>query len=359
MSETPAAIPYERQSDSAASRMCGAACLAMVYRSFGIEASQAEIWPAISKENRFGSVASMTYLMTQDALNHKLSAVAFQARHPLQVLRICRDRGVRAIINHRLRRDLPTGHHSVFLDIDESSVLLHDPLAGPARRLTHAELLELWLPYFADSEITGNMVIALTGSGAPPPASCAFCKTAVPSSVECPRCKNTVGLEPNSVLGCINDMCLARMWSYLCCPSCDLVWTFRTRPTEAGAAAPSAPVQTPADPTGGAPPAVDVEKVFGELDKFSATIKSIPAAASHPEITKLLDFMTGGKERFKLAQAEHAAHVAAFQGRMAAQKKAAKEKGEAQRQKMEERSKPLRLDGDELRRALLENLGFQ
>ncbi len=36
-------IPFERQSDPTSSRMCGAAALCMVYRSFGINGSQAEL----------------------------------------------------------------------------------------------------------------------------------------------------------------------------------------------------------------------------------------------------------------------------------------------------------------------------
>lgn len=357
MSESYPEIPFEKQMDTQNSRACGAACLSMVYRSLGKAIPQTEIWPKVAKANRFGVVSSMAHLMALDATSRGFAAVAFQARHPLQVLRLCRDQGVRAIVNHRLRRDQPAGHYSVFLDIDGSSVVLHDPLLGPERRMTHAELLELWLPYFTDSEITGNMVIALAKSGAPPAPPCAFCKATVPSSIQCPRCKAAVGLEPGSVLGCINDMCISRMWNYLCCPSCDFVWTFRALPAQAGAA-PGAPAQALAEPRG-VRPAVDVEKVFGEVDKFRATILNIPAAASNPEITRMLDFMTGGKERFKLAVAEHESHVAAFQERVAAQKKAAKEQGDAQRKKMEAQSKPLHLDGKDLRQALLKNLGFE
>src|ERR1700722_14733148 len=101
MSASYSAIPFEKQSDPETTRMCGAACLSMVYRSFGKEVPQAEIWPAISKPNRFGGVSSITHLMAQDAINRGFSAVAIQARHPLQVLRLCRETGTRAILNHR------------------------------------------------------------------------------------------------------------------------------------------------------------------------------------------------------------------------------------------------------------------
>ncbi|HEY3839596.1 MAG TPA: C39 family peptidase, partial [Bryobacteraceae bacterium] len=67
MSASPVVIPYEKQSDPQVNRGCGAACLSMVYRSFGKEVPQAEIWPAIAKKNRFGSIASTSHLMAQDA----------------------------------------------------------------------------------------------------------------------------------------------------------------------------------------------------------------------------------------------------------------------------------------------------
>src|SRR6476646_9250891 len=107
MSTPETVIAYQAQSDKTARRSCGAACLSMAYHSFGKAVPQAEIWPLIAKPNRVGSIASTTHLMAQDALNRGFSAVAIQARHPLQALRLCRNLGIRAILNHRLRRDAP------------------------------------------------------------------------------------------------------------------------------------------------------------------------------------------------------------------------------------------------------------
>lgn len=151
------AIPYEKQYDLKSSRTCGAACLSMVYRSFGKAIAQDEIWPAIAKPNRFGSLSSTTHLMAADAVSRGIAAIVIQARHPLQALRLCRDSGVRAILNHRLRNHVAIGHYSVLVDIDETHVILHDPLYGPLRRASHAELLSLWQPRFPTCEIAGNV----------------------------------------------------------------------------------------------------------------------------------------------------------------------------------------------------------
>jgi hypothetical protein len=363
MSIAEAAIPYEMQSDSQTNRTCGAACLSMVYRSFGKEVPQAKIWPAISKQNQFGSVASTTHLMAQDALDRGFNALAIQARNPLQTLRLCRESGIRAILNHRLNRSLPTGHFTVLVDIDDKDVFLHDPFFGPSRRLSHAELLELWQPRLPNSEIGGYVLI---GIAADPSAlsSCQFCRTPIPCEVECPRCKNPVRLQPSLLLGCMENACIARMWEYICCPACDYLWDFGLQPRTADAS-PASPGE--ARPRSQVPPAasrpkpgLDINKLFGEIDKFCAHILGLPAAANHPEIKKQLDFIVASKQKLSLAQAEMVASRAARQAELTALAKNAKEKQDAHHKKMEElnRTAPP-LDGNALGHALLKNLGFR
>ncbi len=186
MSATAPAVPYEKQFDMQASRTCGAACLSMVYRSLGQEVPQRLIWPLIAKKNIYGSIASTTHLMAADAVTRGLSAVAIQARHPLQALRVCRDSGIRAILNHRLQPDSPAGHYTVFVDIDEVNVKLHDPYFGPSRRLTHDVFLDLWQPRLPNSEIVGNFLIGVAAESADAPA-CEVCHTALVKRVQCPR----------------------------------------------------------------------------------------------------------------------------------------------------------------------------
>jgi hypothetical protein len=154
----------------------------MVYRSLGKAVPQTEIWPAIAKQTASGSLASMTHLMAQDAVNRGFHAVAIQARHPLQVLRLCREWGIRAVLNHHLQREAPAGHYSVLVDLDDKGVVLHDPFYGPLRRLPHAELLELWLPHSRNSEILGNVVIGIAAGPSAAPA-CEFCRTPIPSHI--------------------------------------------------------------------------------------------------------------------------------------------------------------------------------
>jgi hypothetical protein len=352
MTAPPIAIPYEQQNDSRSNRGCGAACLSMAYASFGKEVPQAEIWPLIAKRNCLGSVGSTTHLMALHAVSQGFDAVVMQARHPIQVLRLCHEAGTVAILNHSVQLGVASGHFSVLADIDDRNVVLHDPALGPARRLSHAQLLRLWLPQSSNSEIAGNVVIGIASESVAIPA-CEFCLAAIPPRVDCPQCKKAVGLQPGTMLGCIRDGCIARMWNYVCCPSCDFIWSFNETGTSSE--------DFPRIAASGAPLAQspNFDKLFVELDRFCAHISAIPAAANHSELKQQLDFIAGSKERLALAQAEGSARLKARQDSLDAQKEAAKQRTEARRKKTEERNTPLpTLDGNALRQVLLKNLGF-
>jgi hypothetical protein len=354
MSSAATVIPYEKQSEELTGRACGAACLSMAYRSLGKEVAQTEIWPVIAKANRFGQISSTTYLMAQDALKRGFSSVAIQARHPLQALRLAKAAGIRAILNHRVRLDSAAGHYSILVDIDEKEVVVHDPLFGAARRLAHAELMELWLPQVPNSEIIGGVLIAISEAGLPAQSACEFCRTPMLSSVDCPRCSKPVGLEPGAVLGCIKDGCIARMWNWICCPSCDYVFTLKSG-AAAGApmeAQPPAPAIAPVE-------AIDIVKLFGQLDKFTSHVRSIPRAANDPAVKQRLDLLEEGKEKMKAAHAEDLARRAAVFGKLAAFEEKNKQQKEAELKKIEDRNAPAPpLDGDALRDAMLKNLGL-
>ncbi len=355
---TPAMIPipYEKQSLESNGRTCGAACLSMAYRSFGTTVPQTEIWPLIAKANRFGQLSSTTHLMVQDALNRGLSAVALQARHPLQVLRICRASGTRAILNHRVRRESASGHYSLLVDIDNRNVVLHDPLLGEARRVSHAELMELWLAPVPESEITRGVVIALAPSRPPITSSCEFCHTQLPVAAACPRCGNPTNLRPAEVLGCIRDGCIARMWNWICCPKCDYVFNWETgRPT---ADAPAVRPPMPAAPSGPVRN-VDLAKLFAAMDKFTGHVLSIPAAAINPDIRKQLEFVAASKEKFRAAHAAEMARRTAVVAQITTLAEKHKQQKEAQLKKMQELdAPPAPLDGNAIGRDLLRNLGI-
>jgi len=344
-------IPYEAQADPQINRGCGAACLSMVYRSFGKDVPQASIWPLIAKPNRFGSVASTTHLMALHALNQKLSAVVIQARHPLHVLRLCRDAGIRVILNHRLQPGVAAGHYSVLVDLDAKEVVLHDPFLGASRRISHAELTALWQPSSTNSEIVGNTLIAIAADPIAIP-ECEFCHTAIPAKVDCPRCAKAVALSPAAVLGCLRDGCIARMWNYVCCPSCDFLFN------EAGQSAPDS--TGPAGKKSTLPEPPNLDKVIAEVERFCAQILSMPGVANHPDVKAQIDFMRLNAEKLKPAQAEELAGMKAHSDRLTNFARESHEKVEAHKKKVEDlNTPPPPLDGDALGAALLKTLGFK
>ncbi len=285
------AVPFEKQSDGQSNRMCGAAALSMIYGSFAKPVSQTDIWPKVSKHNRFGSLTSATHLIAQDALNRGYCALAVQAKHPLQVLRKCQENSVRVILNHRLNEDYPTGHFTVLVGIDAEAAILHDPYYGPARRVRPADLLALWRPRFLNAEIVGDVLIGIAAQ--PTPISpCQLCGTTIPASVECPKCVKTVPLQPALLLGCVGAGCPARLWNYICCPFCDYTWSFNLE---------ASPVPPPPEPE---QDPWNLKGLFEQLDKFSTFIMGIEAAAAHPDVIKQLDFIKSCKEQLKLAQTE-------------------------------------------------------
>lgn len=351
----PATIPFEKQDDPLTHRGCGAACLAMVYRSFGKDVPQEAIWPLIAKQNRFGSVASTTHMMAQHAIGQGFQAIVLQTRHPLQVLRLCCESGIRAILNVRLKADTYAGHYVTLVDLDETHVVLHDPLLGPARRLTHTELLSIWHSQIMNSEILGNVVIGISSGLAPLPP-CEFCRTPMPEKIACPRCAKAVGLQPAVLMGCIRDGCIARMWNYVCCPSCDYVWSFN----ELGVSQPLSPDPLPA---GAELPPIEPQNfdaIFAELDKFTAYVRGIPGINEHPEIQAHLAILESGRTTINLAQSESMGHHQVRREQVATMRKDAEKNQEAHRKKTEAlNTPPPQLDGNALGQELLKSLGFK
>ncbi len=356
MSAPQIAIPYESQAEMGGNRACGAACLSMVYGSLGKQFPQAQIWSAISKPNRSGQVSSTTHLMVQDARNRGFDAIAFQARHPLQALRVCREAGARAILNHRTRPDAPSGHYSVLVSIEDQDIVVHDPAVGPSRRISHGQLIELWQPRFENAEIAGNVLIAVAPASPTPAEPCELCRTAMPPAVACPRCKEPVPLAPIGPLRCVNMACLARMWNFVVCPVCDTPFTFSSE--AAPVSAPKPGVAADSAQAAEAPP-IDLEPVFSALDKFSEQVLRIPVAAEHPEVKTYLDVLAKSKEELRLALAEAMANQKLEQEGLSNLKNAAEQRREAHEKRMEAINTPSPpLDANALGRSLLKSLGF-
>ncbi|MFO0947231.1 MAG: cysteine peptidase family C39 domain-containing protein [Planctomycetota bacterium] len=214
-------IPYEAQEDAETShRMCGAAALAMVYRSFGKEVPQSELFSRITGRSPRGAIHAKTYLLCRDALRGGFLGMVIRASDPWRFLTACMQPGVRTIVNHRIAEQSSAGHYSVVVAVDAESIVLHDPRLGPKRRIPKDEFLRLWKPYGPRCEITGNTGVVITSNPASG-CSCAGCQSMLPMAASCPQCKKVFPIHPGIVLGCSISGCGERVWEALFCPFCD------------------------------------------------------------------------------------------------------------------------------------------
>lgn len=212
-------IPYELQKQP---RMCGAAALAMAYRSLGIDVAQDAVWPQIVGKNGRGDDCARTHRLAADALRRGLAAVVLQARHPWDIL-AHEPQSVRMILNHRPTREAWTGHYTVRVERGADAVIVHDPQFGPNRRLRREDFLPLWLRTANPlCEITGNSLVAIA-LATQEEHSCAVCGGAMPPALPCPGCQRPVPLQPASLVGCVDRTCPGRHWERLFCPHCDAV----------------------------------------------------------------------------------------------------------------------------------------
>src|SRR5437868_12294264 len=91
-------IPFESQRTAPDPRMCGAAALCMVYRSFGLPADQGEVWKQVAC-SRQGRRLARTQPLCKDALRRGLSALILEARDPWAALRNCAAHAVQVVLN--------------------------------------------------------------------------------------------------------------------------------------------------------------------------------------------------------------------------------------------------------------------
>jgi hypothetical protein len=137
------------------------------------------------------------------------------------------------------------------------------------------------------------------------------------------------------------------MWNYICCPSCDYTWSFNLK----GSLVPPPP-EPELDPW-------NLKGLFEHLDKFTAFILGIPAAAAHPNVIKQLDFIKSSREQLQLAQTEHQVHLETRLEEVNRLQKSVQQQEQALLKEKEDLEKPgPPLDAATLTQALLKDLGF-
>ena len=211
-------IPYEAQDHPAA---CGAAALAMVYRSLGLIESQELIWRCIESGSTRGT---LTIALARHALDRALLASVVQVSDPWMLLERCGEQNVRVIVSHRLESGRRGGHFSVLTALDEDAVMLHDPFLGP-RRLLRNDFLELWQAARPGATIAGSIVLTIGVEHPVLAWACPLCDRNGMETVRCASCGGAFAIGPMAILGCLRQGCPMRSWERLHCPYCDHAWS--------------------------------------------------------------------------------------------------------------------------------------
>lgn len=210
MTRIATTIPYVRQrSIVGAHRTCGAAALAMVYRSYGRQVPVTTIWRDIAQPGRGGQLCVRTHRLAGDALRRGFAAVCLRVKNqPMQVLHGLLDAGWRVIVNHRLAANSVDGHYSVVTTVGDDQVTLHDPSAGPHVRRSAHDLLACWMDDDPAGEFAAGVLVAI-------------CQVPLVRStiVPCPLCSSAFPL-PES-LGVSWSGAWLACWGAAYCPTCD------------------------------------------------------------------------------------------------------------------------------------------
>jgi len=214
-------IPYEKQMTANGQRTCGAAALQMIYKSFGIDLPQLAIWNAIALPDGQGGRFANTYRITLDVILRGMHAVAFRAKDPILAVEKILENNIDVIMNHRVSENVGFGHYTVAIDIGQTTIKFHDPQFGKKLTRSLNEMRSLWTPKHIPSEISGNVLIAISQNVSG--HTCHVCGQSSRENIICPTCKISLSLQPVAALGCTRTGCDAKLWEFIVCPYCDHV----------------------------------------------------------------------------------------------------------------------------------------
>lgn len=204
----------------------------MVYRSFGLEVDQEEIWESIRGTIK-GVEMGKIYKMSGDAHNRGLHAVALRCNTPdsferphahIKALRSAMRQNVRLIFNHINPYVDSVPHFAVITDIRADSVVFHDPILGPSNDADYDSFFDFW--GHGGKRKAGNVLLAISDTRTQ--TKCALCNTKIPASISCTKkgCGRDIPFQPATGLQCVNPSCESSLWNAIVCPHCDK-WQLR------------------------------------------------------------------------------------------------------------------------------------
>jgi len=213
----PPFISFEAQPRS--SRRCGAACVAMVLRSFKKMAKQGPIWAQLREAGPLGKQHIRSISVARYLTMRKLVTTVIRVKDVPKAVRTIAATELRTILVHHREAGSNEGHFTVLLSATDDDVVVHDPFVGPSRRIRFAELEQLMTPSAAGDEISPRIFITVSEHAAH--GLCHRCATPLPTMIKCRECGLENAVADPSCLGCVEAACEERLFECVICQHCD------------------------------------------------------------------------------------------------------------------------------------------
>ncbi len=117
-------LPFVKQSKPSS---CGAACLAMIYQSFGFQISEPEVFNSVIGTDARSGQNCRTYLMCQDAISRGFHATAFFSNDIRSTIKSCRAHDIELILLFHSAPQSLCAHFCVVNNVLPGGVYLKDP----------------------------------------------------------------------------------------------------------------------------------------------------------------------------------------------------------------------------------------
>jgi len=122
-------LPHTQQTPN--SKECGAACLSMLFKEYGIDVRLKKIWENVKGHNpnqvRRGREHCRLNRMLLYAEENGFHAVGVSANNLAALLSICKEKRLEVILLHK-ETPRKEGHFSLFSDLEGDSVFVNNPL---------------------------------------------------------------------------------------------------------------------------------------------------------------------------------------------------------------------------------------
>lgn len=156
-------LPHFRQSDK--KRNCGAACMAMLFKHYGMRGKVSDITDKISQTLPSGFPSCRNHLMIQYALQNGLNCSVVSAKDPRTFIPFCLESGIELFISYHANLPETAGHFALVASTSPDGIFFNDPQLDPPAginvHMTYDELLARMKYLGSDDEITQNNVMVL------------------------------------------------------------------------------------------------------------------------------------------------------------------------------------------------------